>query len=132
MKISFIESGKPVAPIREKIVLEAEKHKNPEDTKIYCPHCFDGYVYNGIDVREIEISATSRAKAVLKWLDYLNANLRINENRVSDEYELLQDSYEECLGDDGTEEESIKDAIDGVFDNDTLWLEEKKEVKIFI
>ena len=129
MKISFIESGKPVAPIREKIVLEAEKHKNPEDTKIYCPHCFDGYVYNGIDVREIEISATSRAKAVLKWLDYLNANLRINENRVSDEYEILQEFF---IRDDGTEEESVLDAIKGVFENDTLWLEEKLEAKIFI
>ena len=129
MKISFIESGKPVAPIREKIVLEAEKHKNPEDTKIYCPHCFDGYVYNGIDVREIEISATSRAEAVLKWLDYLNANLRINENRVSDEYEILQEFF---IRDDGTEEESVLDAIKGVFENDTLWLEEKLEAKIFI
>jgi len=80
-------------------------------------------VYHGsvkIDMREIEISATSRAEAVLKWLDYLNANIK-----VTDEYERLYEVYLDLADDYTTEEELIKSIIEVMFEDEVLWLEEK-------
>ncbi len=102
----------------------------PQETARYTAKYYEGKYFN-IDLKSVVIEASNDAEAMVVLYDFLNKTLVTPY--ASDQYDSIDDRTDEDEDDeedkdkDEDDEEFIMDAVERMFDNDTLWLVKQRK-----